>query len=87
MDLDSMDCTSTIDVTDDDEEIHQDRHSYASVSKHHSNNSTNANAASGLLPTTTSVHELLECPVCTNSMYPPIHQVFFNLLLIRSLLC
>ncbi|WZY87483.1 hypothetical protein YC2023_044218 [Brassica napus] len=30
MDLDSMDCTSTIDVTDDDEEIHQDRHSYAS---------------------------------------------------------
>ncbi|CAI9779811.1 unnamed protein product [Fraxinus pennsylvanica] len=20
------------------------------------------------------VHELLECPVCTNSMYPPIHQ-------------
>ncbi|RRT41529.1 hypothetical protein B296_00018340 [Ensete ventricosum] len=22
------------------------------------------------------VHELLECPVCTNSMYPPIHQVF-----------
>lgn len=21
-----------------------------------------------------SVHELLECPVCTNSMYPPIHQ-------------
>ena len=72
-----MDCASTIDVTDD-EEIHQDRHSYASVSKHHSNNS-NANAAPGLLPTTTSVHELLECPVCTNSMYPPIHQVSFNL--------
>jgi E3 ubiquitin-protein ligase SIAH1 len=23
---------------------------------------------------TSSVHELLECPVCTNSMYPPIHQ-------------
>ncbi|PAN05752.1 hypothetical protein GQ55_1G131100 [Panicum hallii var. hallii] len=22
----------------------------------------------------TGVHELLECPVCTNSMYPPIHQ-------------
>ncbi|CBI17202.3 unnamed protein product, partial [Vitis vinifera] len=22
----------------------------------------------------TSVHELLECPVCTNYMYPPIHQ-------------
>ncbi len=26
---------------------------------------------------TSSVHELLECPVCTNSMYPPIHQVSF----------
>lgn len=24
---------------------------------------------------TNGVHELLECPVCTNSMYPPIHQV------------
>lgn len=34
----------------------------------------------GVVPATTmspvsSVHELLECPVCTNSMYPPIHQV------------
>lgn len=27
-------------------------------------------------PAATSVHELLECPVCTNSMYPPIHQVY-----------
>eukprot|EP00249_Psilotum_nudum_P025685 c30466_g1_i1 orf=1-270(-) len=26
------------------------------------------------LTTSSSVHELLECPVCTNSMYPPIHQ-------------
>ncbi|EMS61765.1 E3 ubiquitin-protein ligase SINAT3 [Triticum urartu] len=26
-------------------------------------------------PPATSVHELLECPVCTNSMFPPIHQV------------
>ena len=24
------------------------------------------------------VHELLECPVCTNLMYPPIHQVCFQ---------
>ncbi|CBI20161.3 unnamed protein product, partial [Vitis vinifera] len=28
----------------------------------------------GVVPPATSVHELLECPVCTNSMYPPIHQ-------------
>jgi hypothetical protein len=27
---------------------------------------------------TSGVHELLECPVCTNSMYPPIHQVSSN---------
>ncbi|XP_037457153.1 E3 ubiquitin-protein ligase SINAT5-like [Triticum dicoccoides] len=37
-----------------------------------------AGAAGGiagpLIPPATSVHELLECPVCTNSMYPPIHQ-------------
>ncbi|CAM6040937.1 unnamed protein product [Sphagnum compactum] len=25
-------------------------------------------------PPHSNVHELLECPVCTNSMYPPIHQ-------------
>ncbi|BAF11753.1 Os03g0297700, partial [Oryza sativa Japonica Group] len=29
-----------------------------------------------VVPPAASVHELLECPVCTNSMYPPIHQVF-----------
>jgi E3 ubiquitin-protein ligase SIAH2 len=33
-----------------------------------------AGAAAGG-PPATSVHELLECPVCTNSMFPPIHQV------------
>lgn len=26
----------------------------------------------------TSVRELLECPVCSNSMYPPIQQVYFG---------
>jgi hypothetical protein len=31
--------------------------------------------AGGVVPPGSSVHELLECPVCTNSMYPPIHQV------------
>jgi hypothetical protein len=32
-------------------------------------------AGAGGGPPATSVHELLECPVCTNSMFPPIHQV------------
>lgn len=27
------------------------------------------------LYSTNGVHELLECPVCTSLMYPPIHQV------------
>ncbi|XP_012703975.1 uncharacterized protein LOC101782781 isoform X6 [Setaria italica] len=34
-------------------------------------------------PSATSVHELLECPVCTCSMFPPIHQQqlgFFSLI-------
>ncbi|KAI9116719.1 hypothetical protein K1719_012377 [Acacia pycnantha] len=26
---------------------------------------------------TSSVHELLECPVCLNAMYHPIHQVVY----------
>lgn len=29
------------------------------------------------IQSTNSVHELLECPVCTTLMYPPIHQVGF----------
>lgn len=38
----------------------------------------NENAQSALKPNatvTSSVRELLECPVCLNAMYPPIHQV------------
>lgn len=29
------------------------------------------------IQSTNGVHELLECPVCTTLMYPPIHQVCF----------
>ncbi|RYR28990.1 hypothetical protein Ahy_B01g053233 isoform D [Arachis hypogaea] len=39
--------------------------------------------ATVVIPPATSVHELLECPVCTNSMYPPIHQ---SALLLRTFL-
>jgi hypothetical protein len=44
-----------------------------------------AGAATGAAggPPATSVHELLECPVCTNSMFPPIHQVGASLRLLR----
>lgn len=51
---------SSMTMMEEDEHPHQ----FSSISKLHSNG-----------PTTTSVHDLLECPVCTNSMYPPIHQV------------
>jgi hypothetical protein len=36
---------------------------------------TVAGAGPLVISPATGVHELLECPVCTNSMYPPIHQV------------
>uniref|UniRef100_A0A7N2MI31 RING-type E3 ubiquitin transferase n=1 Tax=Quercus lobata TaxID=97700 RepID=A0A7N2MI31_QUELO len=38
------------------------------------NNANNIVGPTAITPAT-SVHELLECPVCTNSMYPPIHQM------------
>ena len=40
--------------------------------------SCKSSASSGVkagISSGSSVHELLECPVCTNSMFPPIHQV------------
>lgn len=31
------------------------------------------------LAVSSSVRELLECPVCLNAMYPPIHQVIYDI--------
>ena len=74
MDMNSIECISSSDVMDEDE-IHHLIHPQFPNSKPHNN------VVSSAIHPTTSVHELLECPVCTNSMYPPIHQVgsFFNL--------
>lgn len=75
MELNSIECISYSDGMEEDNEIHHHHHhSQFSSSKPHNNP-----IPSGIHPTT-SVHELLECPVCTNSMYPPIHQVcsFFD---------
>ncbi|CAL5363886.1 unnamed protein product [Camellia sinensis] len=66
MELDSIEWVS--DGMDEDE-IHHYRHHQFSSSKPHNN------VVSSAIHLTTSVHELLECPVCTNSMYPPIHQI------------
>ncbi|KAK4836420.1 hypothetical protein QYF36_022794 [Acer negundo] len=55
-------------------------HQFSSSKPNNNNNGNNGNGINGSVvgPTATtpatSVHELLECPVCTNSMYPPIHQ-------------
>ncbi|XP_019054424.1 PREDICTED: E3 ubiquitin-protein ligase SINAT5 isoform X2 [Nelumbo nucifera] len=65
MELDSIECVSSSDGIDE-EEIHHHQFS----SKPHNN------VVPSAISPATSVHELLECPVCTNSMYPPIHQVF-----------
>ena len=85
MDLDSIECVSSSDGLDEDEiHLHHTLHSY-SHSHHHPElsatkprNGNNNSAVAGPTATApaTSVHELLECPVCTNSMYPPIHQVW-----------
>ncbi|KAJ6729593.1 E3 UBIQUITIN-PROTEIN LIGASE [Salix viminalis] len=82
MELGRVECVQSYEMIDS-EEIHllPDllRH-FSSVSKPHpttNNNNNNSNSNSNTVASavhTTSVHELLECPVCTNSMYPPIHQ-------------
>ncbi|XP_058106917.1 uncharacterized protein LOC131250651 [Magnolia sinica] len=38
--------------------------------------STIAPSIKGGVSSTNAVNELLKCPVCTNSMYPPIHQEY-----------
>jgi len=83
MELDSIECVPSLDLTDEDEiHHHHHLHHFPSVSKPHTTTTTNNNNSNSNSNTvasaihTTSVHELLECPVCTNSMYPPIHQVW-----------
>lgn len=76
MEIDSIECVSSSDGMEDEEipssmashHPHPHHQQYNSSAKPHSNV-----LHAGIGPT--SVHELLECPVCTNSMYPPIHQV------------
>ncbi|GMP24873.1 hypothetical protein CsSME_00001993 [Camellia sinensis var. sinensis] len=68
MDLDNIECISTSDGMEDEEISSHHPHN------HHSHQFSSKPHNNGIAPAT-SVHELLECPVCTNSMYPPIHQV------------
>ncbi|KAF9586880.1 hypothetical protein IFM89_039905 [Coptis chinensis] len=68
MDIDSIECVSSSDGIDEEDILHHphNHHHFSSSSKQHT--------TTPIIPPATSVHELLECPVCTNSMYPPIHQ-------------
>ncbi|KAF6138741.1 hypothetical protein GIB67_040873 [Kingdonia uniflora] len=40
----------------------------------HLSKTSNVSSVKGGISSTNGVHELLECPICTKSMYPPIHQ-------------
>ncbi|KAH1255673.1 E3 ubiquitin-protein ligase SINAT3 [Glycine max] len=77
MDLMSVECVSSSDGMDEDEIHANHHHSEFSSTKPRNGGTSNINSVgpNGIAPAT-SVHELLECPVCTNSMYPPIHQIY-----------
>lgn len=78
MELDGVECMSSSDGIDEDDATHH-QHPFSKPHIINGNGDGNGNGngtpVSPAIPPATSVHELLECPVCTNSMYPPIHQV------------
>lgn len=90
MESESIESVLSIDGVDDDEIPHPHRNSlHPSSHPHHylhhnfssakpqTVSTNNSIVGPTAVAPATSVHELLECPVCTNSMYPPIHQVCF----------
>ncbi|KAG8094467.1 hypothetical protein GUJ93_ZPchr0012g21751 [Zizania palustris] len=84
--IDSIECVTSSDGMEDDDAVSSNLpRPYLKISASATAAAAAANigvvpggAAGGvpgpLISPATSVHELLECPVCTNSMYPPIHQ-------------
>lgn len=72
IEIETVECVSASDGIED-EEIQSSVSSNPHSNNHQYSSKPNNLFSSGMVPT--SVHELLECPVCTNSMYPPIHQV------------
>lgn len=84
--LESIECVSSSDGLEEEDTLaHLPRHPYPKSGGGGAGNGGGVGAGNGtgavaiaggpMMPPATSVHELLECPVCTNSMYPPIHQV------------
>uniref|UniRef100_A0ACD5ZNJ8 Uncharacterized protein n=1 Tax=Avena sativa TaxID=4498 RepID=A0ACD5ZNJ8_AVESA len=83
MEMDSIECVSFSDGLDDDGDEAVSRLPRPLLKSSSAAAEVNVVVVSGggagvvagpLITPSTSVHELLECPVCTNSMYPPIHQ-------------
>ncbi|GAA0143714.1 ubiquitin-protein ligase [Lithospermum erythrorhizon] len=72
MEMENIECVTSSEYTEDEEiqmsvtSRHPHPHQYTVKQRNL--------VSSGIAPT--NVHELLECPVCTNFMYPPIHQGF-----------
>jgi hypothetical protein len=83
MELDSIECVSYTDGMEEDDDAAPAQlprpflKSPATAGAVVASDSGGGAGAGPLVPPATGVHELLECPVCTNSMYPPIHQVRF----------
>lgn len=72
MDVDSVECLSLPDAAMDADDVGLAIHTHGALLA--ASRAACPKGAAGVAPGS-SVHELLECPVCTNSMYPPIHQV------------
>ncbi|CAL9061663.1 unnamed protein product [Musa banksii] len=76
MESDNIECISVSDGMVDDDEVAPVPHPF--LKPHGDGSGTVIGCAGGfpapVISPVTRVHQLLECPVCTNSMYPPIHQ-------------
>lgn len=85
METDSMESSTR--SSQNDEVHHNGGTFHFSSTKSHSSAAASPTVVTNIVgPTATSVYELLECPVCTCSMYPPIHQVILPNLLISKIL-
>ncbi|RWW82855.1 hypothetical protein BHE74_00008658 [Ensete ventricosum] len=81
MESENIECVSVSDGMVEEEDVAHIPHPFV---KPRGNGSGTVSAGVGgggvpapVISPVARVHELLECPVCTNSMYPPIHQVRF----------
>ncbi|PKU70035.1 E3 ubiquitin-protein ligase SINAT5 [Dendrobium catenatum] len=74
MGTDSVECVSLVDGMEEDEATHTYKHQPFCKNFGSGGIGHGWGMARPRMPIVISVNELLECPVCTNSMYPPIHQ-------------